>query len=151
MWFSSVERATFREMRQRPTECEVEKKHVSISFAASQQNNTTSILCLRYCKKLCVFGFPCWPNIQVCDNVSMLFLRYCRREHPRPELLLQESQFGEYKRAHIRRRGQRKVVRVGRRYGCQLTVGSGPLSHPNHVINIPGVPTNSKRPGEGSP
>ena len=41
--------------------------------------------------------------------------------------------------SHTRRRGERRVGRVGCGYGCQLAVGLGRLSLPPHVINIPGV------------
>ena len=56
------------------------------------------------------------------------FLRSCKWECSRPELCLQSCSLGNPS-SHTRRRGQGRIVRVGRGCGCQLAVGSGRLFH----------------------
>ena len=85
-------------------------KQVSISPAVSQQNK------------------------HHVDTLSAVLQAEC----PRPELFLQSRSSGK-RSARTRRRGQRSVVRVGCGYGCQLTVGSGRISLPTHVIQNPSV------------
>ena len=101
------------------------KKHVNVSSAAMERNS--AILQARgsptgTCSTESQRGRP--QNLgfrPLSEMISALFLR-------------NRSQGNQS--APTRRRGQRRVDKVGCGYGCQLAVGSGWLSLPKHVTCI---------------